>query len=231
MIKGLTEYEKIKVVRPLFSERDYDFKMPVLYKITENDIDVENMEPIGIQNLSMKYNNSSRIVMPFVYDKFLEKYWENPMKYIPLFQTTMVVCTLDYSVYPSMNYYEVAHNVYKNRWLGCLWQDYGCKVIPSVSWALPDTYDVCFSAIPKGNIVAISTLGCDKNRDVFLEGYSEMMNRIEPSLVIVYGDMMDGMYGRFINYRYTDVFNDNKGMCKQIVMEGISPIFIRKRGE
>lgn len=57
-----------------------------------------------------------------------------------------------------------------------------------------------------------------------------MMKRIEPSLIIVYGNMLNGMYGRFINYKYADVFNRNKEKYKQMSIEGISPIFDRKRG-
>lgn len=30
---------------------------------------------------------------------------------------------------------------------------------------------------------------------------------INPSLVIVYGDMIEGMFGTFINFRYVDGFN------------------------
>ena len=94
-----------------------------------------------------------------------------------------------------------------SRWLGRTWQNYGYKVIPTVAWALPDTYDLCFEGIEYGSVVAISTLGCHSNIDAFLMGFKQMMARINPSLIIVYGDMIKGMFGTFIGFKYVDGFN------------------------
>ncbi len=130
-----------------------------------------------------------------------------------------------------MNYYEVAHNIYMNRWLGCLWQSHGCVALPTVSWAQEDTYDICFSGVEKGSIVIISTLGCEDNQDIFIKGYKEMIRRINPSLVIVYGKMLDGIYGRFINYKYEDAFNTNKIVSKQLRFKEIPIISEHKKGD
>ena len=108
-------------------------------------------------------------MLPFTYDKDLLKYWTDPMKYIPKFQTVMAVGTPDYSIYPTMNINEVRHNVYMNRWLGCLWQTYKCVVLPVISWWGEDTYDVCFSGIEKNSVIIISTIGCLNNQKVFLD--------------------------------------------------------------
>ena len=232
MLKGIDEYEKVKVIRPMFGKHILDeYGMPLMHKTTEEMIDFNKIEPLGISNLSKKYNNSDKLIIAFNYDKVLLKYWNNPFKYIPLFQSSAVVCTPDFSVYSNMNYYEVAHNIYMNRWLGCLWQSHGCIALPTVSWAQEDTYDICFSGVEKGSIVIISTLGCEDNQDVFLKGYKEMIRRINPSLVIVYGKMLDGIYGRFINYKYEDAFNTNKIVSKQLRFKEIPIIFEHKKGD
>ena len=131
MIHGLSEEEKFKVIRPMLGEHMLgDYGMPIIHKTDEEMLDIENMEPVGIKNLTTKQDNSKKIVLPFTYDKDLLKYWTDPMKYIPRFQTVMAVGTPDYSIYPTMNINEVRHNVYMNRWLGCLWQTYKCVVLP-----------------------------------------------------------------------------------------------------
>lgn len=38
-------------------------------------------------------------------------------------------------------------------------------------------------------------------------GFKQMMARINPSLIIVYGDMIKGMFGTFIGFKYVDGFN------------------------
>ena len=87
---------------------------------------------------------------------------------------------------------------------------------------MPDTYDVVFGGVEKGSIVVISTLGCQNNAEVFLEGFNEMKKRIEPSLIIVYGDMIDGMTGRFVHFKYNEAFaKDSFQLC----IEGLSQVF------
>lgn len=218
----LTEYDKFKLIRPIYEHKIDEQNMPIINSISEKEIFTENARPVNIQNLRKNTNNADKIVLFFRYDKYLEKYWNDPLKYTILLSGAMAVCTPDFSIYPSMNKNEIAFNVYKNRWLGCLWQNCGCKVIPTISWAKKDTYDICFSGIEKGGIVMISTIGCKNNIKDFLDGFFEMQKRLEPSLILVFGDMIKGMKGRFIDYRYNEAF-DKK--TEQISLFDIPPIF------
>ena len=231
MIHGLNDYEKLKVIRPLLGDHIYDDQnMPVMHKVTEDMIDLEHAVALNLQNLNARHNNTDKLVLPFNYDKDLMRYWNDPLKYIPVLQTAMAVGTPDYSVYSTMNRHEIEHNVYKNRWLGCLWQTYGCVALPTIAWATPDTFDICFSGTEYGTIVIISTVGCTEHLSEFMCGYDEMMVRINPPLVIVYGDMLPGMYGRFLHFKYTDAFNKKATTYKQQTLFEMSPIFERKRG-
>ena len=67
-----------------------------------------------------------------------------------------------------MNINDIRFNVYRNRWIGCMLQEKGYKVIPTIQWALEDTYDICFSGVEKGSVIIISTLGCIHNKDTFI---------------------------------------------------------------
>lgn len=231
MIHELDDYEKLKVYRPILGDHILDREnLPVMHKVTEDMIDITKAVPLNIKNLSARYDNSDKIALPFNHDKDILKYWNDPMKYIPVLQTTLAAGTPDYSIISSMNPNEVRHNVYKNRWIGCLWQEYGIMALPTIPWSKSDTYDLCFGGVEKSGIVIISTIGCNEQLDVFYDGFYEMQKRLEPSLIIVYGDMLPDMYGRFINYRYQDAFNSNQQAYKQLSMFDPSPIFEIKRG-
>ena len=54
-----------------------------------------------------------------------------------------------------------------------------------------------------------------------------MIRRIEPPLIIVYGDMLPEMKGRFMNFRYEDSFQPKMPCYIQGVLFEGSPIFER----
>lgn len=226
MIKGLTEIEKYLVIRPIIGNCEFDrYDMPVIRKASQDAIDWENIQISGFKNLSTKQDNSSTLAHMFSYDKALIPLWNNPLKRVPLFQTCAAVATPDFSVYESMNMNEIRHNDYMSRWLGCTWQNYGCQVIPTVGWADKRTYDICFSGLEKHTPVIISTLRCKDRIDAFLSGFKEMRTRIDPSIIIVFGDMIKGMTGTFVHFNYCDAFSSKS---QQLRMDGISQIITIK---
>lgn len=205
----LSEYDRYKVLRPIIGqEKQSIYKMPTIKKEDYSKIDLDQLKIIDASKINDQCKNT--LALMFNYDKILEKYWNNPLKYLAKFQLCGAVSTPDFSVYPRMSMFDVMHNVYKNRWLGVTWQNAGNTIIPSVAWGEEHTYDVCFSGIEEGCIVVISTLGCQNKKKEFLEGFFEMKKRIKPPLIIVYGNMIEGMTGRFINYKYEDIFVTQK---------------------
>ena len=160
MIKGLTEFEKYKVIRPIIGDCEYDkYGFPVIRRLAR-DLDYENLEVRNFKCMKSLPDNDNKLLMMFSYDKDLLRFWNDPLKRIPMMQTYAAGATPDFSIYPTMNINDIRHNVYMGRWLGRTWQNYGLSVIPTVGWALPDTYDMCFSAIESKTPVIISTLGC-----------------------------------------------------------------------
>ena len=124
-----------------------------------------------------------------------------------------------------MGFAEYLHNVYKNRWLGCLWQDYGILSVPTVGWTTEEWDYLSFSGIEKGSVVLISTLGGKRDIKYFMRGYNEMISRIEPPLIIVYGDMLPEMTGRFVNFKYEDSFQPKNSTYHQTVLFEIPKVF------
>lgn len=228
--KHVTDDYIVKTLRPnVWDFKTDKFDMPIIEKFSIDELDFENLQPINVENLTTKTNNKNKIVFMFEYDDVLNKYWNNPLKYISKFSSCMAVCTPDFSIYSRniMNENEAKHNVFKNRWIGAVWQKYNIKVIPTISWQGEDTYDYCFSGIEKGSIVLISTIGVEDNFSVFINGFNEMKKRIEPSLIIVYGKMYHEMTGTFVNVLYTDIFNE-QGKPIQLRLFPKYTIFTRK---
>lgn len=206
--KWKKEYDAIKVLRPHFTNHDKDKNgMPVIHRVTEDMININRATPLNIQNIHKCTDIESRITLAFRFDDRLSQHWNNPLAHILELRRAMAVCTPDFSVYPGMAKIEAEHNIYKSRWLGCLWQNYGCTVIPTVTWAGRGMDNLCFSGIERGGIVAISTMGCHHNVNAFLAGYNEMLKRLAPQLVIVFGNVIGGMAGRIVNYKYDKSFS------------------------
>lgn len=78
------------------------------------------------------------------------------------------------------------------------WTDYGLIVIPTVSWALESSFDFCFDGLPKNATLAISTIGIKKHEEqfeVWKNGVDEMIKRLTPKRIIVYGGQVEYDYG------------------------------------
>lgn len=130
----------------------------------------------------------------FLDDYRFEACWSRPASVFPYLAKLGWALTPDFSLYPGMPLALQLYNVYRNRWCGAVWQQAGLDVIPTVSWSNPDSFSFCFLGIEEGSAVAISTVGLggrevsEPERRMFELGYETMVETIEPSLVIVYGE-------------------------------------------
>lgn len=102
------------------------------------------------------------------------------------------------------------YNTFRSRWCGAYMQDKGIKVIPTVSWGEPNTFWFCFDGIPKGSVVAVSTIGVRKEKSLFMQGYEEMMRKIKPQAVNCYGEPFEEMKGKIIKVDYAQTNNYKK---------------------
>ncbi|MCC8074232.1 MAG: DUF4417 domain-containing protein [Clostridiales bacterium] len=94
-------------------------------------------------------------------------------------------------------------NTYMNRAVGYYLQKNGIPVIPNIRWSDESSFDYCFSGVPLGNIVAISTHGCITSKDerkMFKIGLTAMIDTLAPKAVIVHGYMPNDIFGGFENY-------------------------------
>ncbi|MBQ7503113.1 DUF4417 domain-containing protein [bacterium] len=102
------------------------------------------------------------------------------------------IITPDFSTYQDFPYPLKLWNTYRMRafgfWFGTIC---GGKVINNVRWGTAETYGYCFDGIPQNSVVAIGTVGGSprrlNDRARFEDGLKEMMTRLSPHTIIVYG--------------------------------------------
>ena len=109
--------------------------------------------------------------------------WERPQVAIKFMQKLPVILSPNFSL-GQKERAEQLFAVYRNRWCGSWWQLQGLTVIPSVSWAEPESYDFCFAGVESGGVVAISGRNCRQ----FPAGFDEMISRLSPTQILCLGE-------------------------------------------
>ena len=127
-------------------------------------------------------------------DYQFERIWNNPEEYVDILEKYDCILSPDFSLYLDMSYSMKIWNVFRSRLIGQYYQKQGIKVIPTLSWAEEETFEFCFDGIPKGSIVSISTIGVKRSNEamnIWKNGVDEMIKRIEPSAILIYGGKID----------------------------------------
>ena len=184
------ENERMNTVRQynlqIYDPYDVDgfYNMPVI----SNDGFIPN-QMIGF-SYAMTATDFDTGIHFFVDDYQFERLWNSPEQYIDLLRKFQCVLSPNFSLYMDMPMAMKVWNIYRSRLLGHYWQLSGIKVIPTISWAEPDTFRFCFDGIPEGSIVAISTIGVKRQEDsmrIWKDGTDEMIKRIKPTTILEYG--------------------------------------------
>ena len=204
----LSEKEKFNLIKPLPEGWPKDDKgTPYLKRdVLLETINWNETKFASYSNVKSTSNKENKILLNFQYDKTINRIYNDIFSYARKVFDFLAVTTPDYSAYTNMEPWVVEENVRHNLWVGAWLQYLGIKVIPTVTWADERTYDICFNFIEKGSIVAISTVGIIRNKELFLKGFNEMIKRIKPSLILVRGKPIEGMSGKFIFIDFCETF-------------------------
>jgi len=139
-----------------------------------------------------KVNDTRGCVMFHLADRRIDRLWNNPEKYFTRLREFDCVTTPDFSLLLDMDRAFIAFNILRALKIGRQMKDLGMRVLPTAMWACPDTYDMCFEALPRHSIVFVSTVGAVRRRDsarYFMMGMRAMLDRVMPSGVVLYGAM------------------------------------------
>lgn len=179
------------------SEYDEDntegfYQMPVLQPCNYIPEDI-----IGF-NYALTSKNKDCGIHFYIDDYQFERIWTQPQLYLDKLSEYQCIFTPDFSLYTDMPIAMKIWNTYRSRLIGQIAQRMGILVIPTVSWCREDSFDFCFDGLPKRATLSISTIGIKKedyNFGLWKAGMDEMIARLEPKTLLVYGGAVDYDYG------------------------------------
>nr|DAL66594.1 MAG TPA: protein of unknown function (DUF4417) [Caudoviricetes sp.] len=167
--------------------------------------DVDEISDFIGWNYALKEKHpEDKAVHFFVDDYQFNRLWTNPDAYLEKLKRFQYVFTPDFSPYADFPKAVQVFNHFRKHWIGAYLQENGVRVIPTVTWSYQPSYDFCFDGEPKNSVVAISSVGCMKskrNKQMLIDGYNEMVKRLEPSCIIFYGMVPDECKGNIIRVK------------------------------
>jgi len=165
---------------------------------------IDNLQDIPLQgfNYALKEKHPENIgVHFFLHDYQFERVWNYPDRYTEILKKFSFVLSPDFSPYADMPKVLKAYNVYRNRWCGRYWQDFGIDVIPTVTWSDDESLDYCLDGIPKHSTIAISTMGEGRwaKWQSLKRNWDYVMTKLEPETVLLYGkDLSKELSGNIV---------------------------------
>ena len=139
-------------------------------------------------------------VMFYEHDVNFERLWHNPKQYLAKLKKFKGIISPDFSLYRNMPLCMQMWNTYRGRAIAVWLQNNGVEIIPNVRFNDERTYEFCFDGIEKFKTVAVGTHGCIKNRidkDYFKDGLAEVVRRLSPRTIIVYGAAPDDIFKKY----------------------------------
>ena len=130
----------------------------------------------------------------FIDDYQFERVWNQPEKYVDVLKDYECILSPDFSLYMDMPMPMKIWNIYRSRQIGAFYQSKGIKVIPTISWAEPETYCFCFEGLETGGIIAVSTVGVlrsEKSIEIFKDGLNAAIEKLQPQKIVLYGGLID----------------------------------------
>ena len=171
------------------------FDIPQIYPV--DDVDVKDWIGFNLARSTAK-NKETTGVHFYLDDYQFERVWNSPERYSQVLKPFNTIMTPDFSTYLDFPEAIRIYNHYRRHWCGRYWQELGMKVIPNIQWGYKESYSWCFDGDPVGGVVAVSNIGMRKNKELrrrFNDGYKEMLIRLQPKKVLLFGHSFDDYAG------------------------------------
>lgn len=147
----------------------------------------------------------------FIDDYQFERVWSYPEKYIDALKGFECVLTPDFSLYLDMPEPMQRWNHYRQQAVGRIWQDAGLSVVPTLTWAQPETFGFVFRGIPRGGTVAVSTVGVKDSAyslAIWQRGMECALKQVCPERILLYGGRVDFDFGATEVIEYSNSVTD-----------------------
>ena len=193
------------------------YNIPVINGLSADEFD-PNTNWIDFHDTTkIKDRRNDYSVYFFIDDYQFERCWSSLDMYTRLLMQYNYVMSPDFSLYLDMPKAIQIYNHYRKHYLAAYWQVNGIKVIPTIAWSDKSSFEFCFDGEPKNSVVAVSTVGIlkdDVSKRIFLDGYNEMKERLNPSLIIQYGRLPPKFLGDDNVITIPPFYEKTKERCK-----------------
>lgn len=169
--------------------------LQLIKTVGKYDIPLIEKQDIDLNSNTKSFNNRNDecVALHFFIDDYqFDRLWNNPERYVEMFKKYEYICSPDYSLYLDFPKALQIYNTYKKQYLGAYYQQFGIKVVPTVSWSDSSSYDWCFDGIQKGSCVACSSVGCLRDKEatkLFVLGFKQMIEKIDPIKILMVGKL------------------------------------------
>ncbi|MBR3417838.1 MAG: DUF4417 domain-containing protein [Oscillospiraceae bacterium] len=117
--------------------------------------------------------------------------WQKPQEALEIIRHFSGIISPDFSTNADFPDPLKRYNTYRMRAFGYWISIHDIPVINNVRWGTEETWSYCFDGIPYNSIVAIGTVASGihklENRPLFERGLLQMMELLNPRMIIVYG--------------------------------------------
>lgn len=144
-------------------------------------------------NVAYSTGNFNCTVHFFINDQLFIRVLRNPEKYLDFFKKCHSVIGTDLSQYSDMSAEDRYYSAYINRAISAYFQQNGVRLIPNVTWSLPDSYYYSWSSMPSHSVIAINCKGImqhDASIYLWKKGYTAACMTLCPSHIVRYGSIM-----------------------------------------
>ena len=190
---------------PLFMRNNYesDGKWGIPF-VKKQELDTSRLQLIACSDTkSNEFEKNKKCGVHFFVDDYrFNGIFDKPQRTLNRYSQYAFLLTPDFSLYADMPLWRQLENVAKNRWVGSYWQEQGKIVVPTISWGTSQTFEFCFNGVEKHSVVAVGMVGCKNSRTSFMRGYNEMLERLQPESVIVFGTPFSDMQGNIVPIDY-----------------------------
>ena len=172
----------------VFSDTAGKYDIPVIQPLYELDCHAF----IGFDSNREKHLDKG--IHFFLHDYQFERVWRSIERYTEILSRPPCVLAPDFSPYADFPKIIQIYNHYRKHYCAAFWQLHGLTVIPTITWSYPESYDFCFDGEPQDSIVAVSSvsvMNSAEGRQLFLQGFEEMMNRLHPRRILFNGKVPD----------------------------------------
>lgn len=196
--KSRKSSELDKLNTSILFETDNKFGFPIV----KSSEDFSCTDLLGFHlSKNLKTQDKDKAVHFFLDDYKFEQIWTRPRDFINSFRFYGNIVSPTFSVWTNQPYALNIFNMYRSRWCTRFFQECGVNVLVDCRWSNEESYDFVFSGIEKHSPVIINTVGTRylDNRKMFVDGFEEMLRRIEPSKLYVYGEYMPVQFDKYFD--------------------------------